>query len=136
MRTYTELISLPTFRERFEYLKLGGSIGEETFGAERYRNQVFYRSPEWQAVRRQVVMRDNGCDLACPDREIFGRVYIHHMNPITIEDIERRSKSILDLDNLISVTRTTHDQIHYGDGSLLFMELVERKPNDTCPWRK
>lgn len=137
MRTYSELITLPTFEERFEYLKLSGSVGEETFGFDRYFNQKLYSSPEWKRVRREVIIRDNGCDLGIPDREIFGKILVHHMNPMCLEDIEEHNPDIFNPEYLISTTKETHDAIHYGDNSILLSnELVERKPNDTCPWRQ
>lgn len=136
IRTYSELITIPTFEERYEYLRLGGRVGEETFGFDRYLNQYFYKSPEWLEVRDFVIIRDNGCDLAIPDREIHGRILVHHMNPITIEDILNRSKYLLDPEYLISTIKNTHDAIHYGDSSLLITAPIERRKNDTCPWRR
>lgn len=135
IRTYSELITLPTFEERYKYLRLGGKVGEETFGFDRYLNQTFYKSDEWLKVRDYVIIRDNGCDLGVPGREIAGRILVHHMNPITKEDILRRSDYLLNPEYLISTVKLTHDAIHYGDDSLLFMGLVERTRNDTCPWR-
>lgn len=135
IKTYSELITLPTFEERYEYLRLGGLVGEETFGFDRYLNQMFYKTPEWLEVRNFVIIRDNGCDLAIPDREIHGTILVHHMNPITKDDILRRSKFLLDPEYLISTVKNTHDAIHYGDGSLLITAPIERHKNDTCPWR-
>lgn len=136
MRTYSELIKLPTFEERFEYLKLDGRVGEDTFGFDRYLNQVLYHSPEWKDIRRKVLVRDEGCDLAIPDREIFGKVLVHHMNPISIKDIEEHNWDILDPEFLITTCKRTHDAIHYGDDSILTAdEVIVRQPNDTCPWR-
>lgn len=136
IRTYSELITLPTFEERYRYLRLEGVVGEETFGFDRYLNQKFYRSDEeWLAVRDYVILRDNGCDLGMPDREIKSRIIVHHMNPITKEDIIRRTKFLLDPEYLISTIKNTHDAIHYGDESLLIKGPVIRKPNDTCPWK-
>lgn len=136
IKTYSELIQLPTFEERFEYLKLSSIIGEYTFGSERYLNQVFYRSPEWKRARRKAIERDGGHDLAVEDREIPGRIEIHHITPITLDDIESGSDLILDLDNLICVSPNTHKAIHYGDVNLLARsEPVVRRPFDTCPWR-
>lgn len=136
MRTYSELITIPTFEERFRYLKLEGHVGEETFGFDRYLNQYFYNTPEWKKVRREVILRDNGNDLAFEDRPIGGTVYIHHMNPIRRDDIVHRSDSILDPENLVCVSRTTHNAIHYGDeGLLLQSKPTIRTPNDTCPWK-
>lgn len=136
MRTYSELITIPTFEERFKYLQLNGEVGQDTFGFDRYLNQVFYRSPEWKRVRDQVIIRDNGCDLAHPEHEIFGRITIHHMNPVSLRDIEERNEDILNPEYLISTTHATHNAIHYGDESLLPRDPVERRPNDTCPWKR
>lgn len=135
VRTYSELIKLQSFEERFEYLKLNGIVCEETFGFDRYINQIFYKSKEWQKVRNTVIIRDNGCDLGLQDREIRGRILIHHMNPISKEDILRRSDTILNPEYLICTTKNTHNAIHYGDISLLMSDPIERKPNDTCPWK-
>lgn len=135
IRTYSELIKIPTFKERFEYLRLDGTVGEETFGFDRYLNQIFYKSPEWKAARDFVIIRDQGCDLAMEGHEIFGRILVHHMNPIRIEDIVNRSKYLLDPEYLICTIKNTHDAIHYGDGSLLIAGPIERTKNDTCPWR-
>ena len=136
IKTYSELITLPTFEDRYEYLRLGGKVGEETFGFDRYLNQVFYKSDEWRAIRDYVIIRDNGCDLAMIDREIHGRILVHHMNPISAEDIARRSKYLLDPEYLICTTKITHDAIHYGDSSLLITAPIERSKNDMCPWRR
>ena len=136
MRTYSELIKLSTFEERFDYLKLDGKIGEDTFGFERYLNQVLYHLPEWKETRRKVLVRDEGCDLAIPDREIYGRAIVHHMNPITIEDVEEHNPDIFDPEFLITVSKLTHDAIHFGDPSILIeSEPIVRQPDDTCPWR-
>lgn len=136
MRTYSELIKLPTFEERFEYLKLDGKVGEDTFGFDRYFNQAMYHSPEWKEIRRMVLIRDEGCDLAIPDREIYGKIIVHHMNPIRLEDIEEHNLDIFDPEFLITTSKATHDAIHYGDTSLLIeSEPVTRTINDTCPWR-
>lgn len=135
IRTYSNLILLPSFEERFRYLQLDGRVGEETFGFDRYLNQVFYRSPEWKAIRREVIIRDNGCDLGAEGFDIHGRILIHHMNPITLEDIERRRDYILDPEYLICVSHNTHNAIHYGDESLLITAPIERTANDTCPWK-
>lgn len=135
MRTYSELMKLPTFQERYEYLKLGGIVGKETFGTQRYLNQKFYRSEAWKRLRNHIILRDNGCDLAIPDRELFQRVYIHHMNPITADDILEHSDYVMDPEFLICCSYDTHQAIHYGDEKLLYFDLVERKPFDTCPWR-
>ena len=136
MKTYTECISLPTFEERFEYLKLSGGVGMETFGSSRYLNQIFYGTPEWKKIRRDVIARDEGCDLAHRDRPINTKIYIHHINPITVDDILNRKESLFDLENLISVSFNTHNAIHYGDKSLLIPSSpTERKPFDQAPWR-
>lgn len=136
MRTYSELIKLSTFEERFDYLKLDGKIGEDTFGFERYLNQVLYHLPEWKEVRRKVLVRDEGCDLAIPDREIYGKAIVHHMNPITIEDVEEHNPDVFDPEFLITVSKLTHDAIHFGDPSILMeSKPTIRQPNDTCPWR-
>lgn len=135
IRTYSELITLPTFEERFQYLKLDGRVGEETFGFDRYLNQLFYSSPEWRSIRDSVIIRDYGCDLAIQDREIHGRILIHHMNPITVKDILQRSEYLLDPEYLICTVKRTHDAIHYGDESLLLTTPPDRKANDTCPWK-
>ena len=136
IKTYKELIRLETFEERFEYLKLSGRIGTDTFGFDRYLNQKFYRSPEWKRIRDKIIIRDNGCDLALPDRQIYGKIIIHHINPISIEDIEACSRFLLDTDLMVCVSHETHNAIHYGDSSLLPKDPIERKPNDTCLWRK
>lgn len=139
MKTYTELITLPTFEERFEYLKLSSGVGIETFGHDRYLNQLFYNTPEWKRIRREVIIRDTidcPCDLAHPDRPLLGAVYVHHINPISVEDVVNRSSNLFDLDNLVIVSFNTHQAIHYGDKNLLIpSKPVERKPFDQCPWR-
>ena len=136
MRTYSALSALKTFEERFEYLRLDGVVGKETFGFDRYFNQRFYRSVEWKTVRDTVIVRDNGCDLGAEDRPIPGRILIHHMNPITLDDISKRSAILLDPEYLVCVSHTTHNAIHYGDENLLTASPIERSKNDTCPWRK
>lgn len=136
IRTYSELIKLQTFEERFRYLQLNGRVGEETFGFDRYLNQKFYNDLEWLRIRDQVIIRDNGCDLAMPDREIKTRILVHHMNPIDKEDILRRSNFLLNPEYLICTIKATHDAIHYGDESKLIIMPPERRPNDTCPWRR
>ena len=135
IRTYSELIQIPKYLDRYEYLKLGGSVGEETFGFDRYINQKLYRSKEWKDIRHKVIVRDEACDMAHPDFPIYGNILIHHINPITVEDIERHSERVFDLDNLICVAMLTHNAIHYGDESMLPHDLIERSPNDTSPWR-
>lgn len=137
-KSYSSLITLPTFEERFRYLKLGGSIGEETFGFDRYLNQVFYSTLEWRNFRRDMIIRDMGCDLGIQDREIGGIIILHHINPISMSDIRQRNINILlNPENVICVSFNTHNAIHYGDESILTpSSLVERRPNDTCPWRR
>ena len=135
IRTYNELMLLPTFEERFEYLKLSGRVGEETFGFDRWINQKFYRSTEWKHIRDQVIIRDNGCDLGIEGREIYGKILIHHMNPISKKDILERTDLLLNPMYLISVTKQTHDAIHYSDDSILMKDPIVRSRNDTCPWR-
>lgn len=136
IKCYSELVLLPTFQARYQYLRLNGEVGKETFGFDRYMNQFFYRSPEWRRVRDFVISRDEGCDLGIPGREIFGRVIIHHMNPIRPEDIRNRSELLLNPEYLITTIHDTHLAIHYGDEHLLLQEPVERRPNDTCPWKR
>ena len=136
IRTYSELIKLPTFEERFQYLKLDGDVGVETFGFDRYLNQAFYSSDEWKSIRNQVIIRDNGCDLGIEGREIYKRIIIHHMNPITKEDLLYRTEYLLNPEYMICTMKNTHDAIHYGDESLLFSVPKERASNDTCPWRR
>lgn len=135
IKCYSELVLLPTFEERFQYLRLDGVVGQETFGFDRYMNQYFYRSKEWRRVRDIVIARDAGCDLGIPGREIFGRVLIHHMNPIRPDDIRGRSDILLDPEYLITTVHETHQAIHYGDESLLITAPIERMRNDTCPWK-
>lgn len=135
IRTYSELITLPTFKERYKYLRLGGTIGEDTFGFDRYLNQAFYKSREWLDIRDYVIVRDQGCDLGLEGYEIHSRILMHHMNPITKEDILQRSKFLLDPEYLITTVKRTHDAIHYGDDSILMDAPIERTINDTCPWK-
>lgn len=138
IRTYSELMEIPTFLDRYFYLKLGDRVGVETFGFDRYLNQQFYRSKEWRDVRNFVISRDLGCDLAIADREIPRgiKIYIHHMNPLKARDIIHATDYLLDPEFLITTTKLTHDAIHYGDESLLLVDTVtERTKNDTCPWR-
>jgi len=136
VRSYRELRRLQTFEERFEYLKLGGLVGQETFGFERYLNQVFYRSREWKKARNDAIIRDEGCDLGILDREIQGRIIVHHINPITIEDIELGRPCIFDLNNLICTSHNTSNAIHYGDASLLPRLPKERRKGDTLLWER
>lgn len=136
IRTYSELIKLPTFEERFEYLNLSGAVGQETFGFDRYLNQNFYRSTEWKRIRDQVIVRDNGCDLGIEDRMICGKILIHHMNPINDKDILNMTDILLNPEYLICVSHMTHNAIHYGDENLLIKNPIVRFKNDTCPWRQ
>ena len=136
MRTYSELSKLKTFKERFEYLKLDGLIGEETFGWDRYLNQVFYKSPEWRSTRDKIIVRDNGRDLGVEGYDIFGKIIIHHMNPMSLGDIANRNPDIFNPEYLICVSHETHNAIHYGDANQLSLGPIERTANDTCPWRK
>jgi hypothetical protein len=136
VRCYSELIQLPTFEERFRYLKLDGKVCDITFGFDRYFNQRFYNSKEWKTIRRDIVVRDNGCDLGCDDSPIYGKIFIHHMNPITIEDISKCSEFLMDPEYLVCVSFDTHNAIHYGCEDILdARKVTERKPNDTCPWK-
>ena len=135
MKTYNKCIKYKTFDERFEYLQLHGLVGEETFGYSRYLNQLLYRSPEWKRLRQQIILRDHGCDLAVEGYEVCGKILIHHINPISLQDIEERNPKVFDMNNLITVSFMTHQAIHYGSKDLLLLDPVERKPNDQCPWR-
>ena len=135
IKRYSELILLPTFEERYKYLQLNGVIGDETFGFDRYINQMFYRSQEWKQVRDYIIVRDNGCDLGVKGHEIRGKILIHHMNPIGIKDIQQVNKFLLDPEYLITTMLSTHNAIHYGDESLLVKDPIERSKNDTCPWK-
>ena len=135
IKTYSELITLPTFEERFAYLQLNGVVGQDTFGFDRYINQNFYQSDRWRSIRDQIIIRDNGCDLGVEGYDIYGTILIHHINPITLEDIKRESEFLLDPEYLITTTHNTHNAIHYGDTSLLPETPIKRSRNDTCPWR-
>lgn len=135
-KSYSELIRLPTYLERFRYLQINGAVGAETFGYDRYLNQILYRTGEWKRFRRDIILRDNGCDLACDDYEIFGRILVHHINPITVDDVLNRDPKIFDPNNVITTTLDTHNALHYGDERLLVMDPIVRTKNDTCPWRK
>lgn len=135
IRRYSELIKLSTFEERFKYLQLNGSVGKDTFGFDRYINQNFYMSQEWKKIRDIVIIRDYGCDLGIEDREIFGKIIIHHMNPICLDDIRNVSDYLTNPEYLICTTHQTHNAIHYGDENLLFRDPIERMKNDTCPWK-
>ena len=137
IRTYSKLVKLQTFKERYEYLKLGGLIGEETFGFDRYINQKFYKSQEWKNIRDSVIVRDNGFDLGVQDYPIKGKILIHHINPITSKDIASMSDFLLDPEYLITTSHTTHNAIHYGDDSFIILNtVVERSINDTIPWKR
>lgn len=135
IRTYSELKKLTSFKERFQYLKLNGSVGADTFGFDRYINQNFYRSRDWKKIRDLVIVRDNGCDLGVDGYEIHGRIYVHHMNPLLLKDIVDRTEFLLDPEYLICTTHDTHNAIHYGDEKILITEPIERTKNDTCPWK-
>ena len=136
IRTYSELMSLSTFIERYNYLKLEGIVGEISFGHDRYLNQRFYsKDPEWLSIRNKIIIRDDGCDLGIKDREITKMILIHHINPITKEDILFRTKKLFDPENLICTSKNTHDAIHYGDENILLKDYIPRTKNDTCPWR-
>lgn len=136
IKTYSEMILLPTFLERFRYLQIGGMVGAETFGFDRYLNQSLYRTAEWKRFRNEIIVRDNGCDLGCDDRTIYGKILVHHINPLTVEDIINRHSCVFDPDNVICVSLDTHNAIHYGDEELLMLGPIERTKNDTCPWRR
>lgn len=136
MRTYSELIQLPTFKERYEYLRLGGLVGQDTFGFDRYLNQKFYHSPEWKRIRRDVIIRDEGRDLALEGYELHGEIIVHHMNPILPNDLVDVSEILINPEFLVCVSKRTHDAIHFGDASLLPQLPNERTPNDMCPWKQ
>lgn len=134
IKSYSQMLVYDTFLERFNYLKLYGSVGESIFGFHRYVNQNFYSSRRWQSVRSRVIIRDDGCDLADPARQIHDRIYIHHINPVTLEQLENDDSALYDLNNLVSVSYDTHLAIHYGDQSLLIPDYIERRPGDTKLW--
>lgn len=134
IRRYQELKKLRSFEERFRYLNLRGVVGESTFGFDRWINQQFYRSREWKHIRDQVIVRDNGCDLGFPGHEIYGKIFVHHMNPMTVSDLTDGEESVIDPDVLITVSHKTHNAIHYGDENLLPKPIVERRPGDTKLW--
>lgn len=136
IKCYSELRALSTFEERYNYLRLRGKVGQETFGFDRIFNQMFYNSREWKSVRDEVIIRDNGCDLGIEGYEIHGRIIIHHMNPISLDDITKGSEFLMNPEYLITTIHSTHNAIHYGDESLLVRAPVERRRNDTCPWRR
>lgn len=135
IRTYSEMLTFPTLEERFRYLQLKGSVGKDTFGYDRYLNQILYHSEEWKSFRNGIIIRDNGCDLACEGYEIHKRILVHHIDPITVEDVLNRNPKVFDPENVVCVSHMTHNAIHYGDENLLITAPVERSPNDTCPWR-
>ena len=135
IKTYSELITIPTFEERYEYLRLDGIVGKATFGYDRYLNQILYTSREWRRFRDDIIIRDMGCDLAIPGFEIPVRAIVHHINPITVEDVVNRHPKVFDPENVITVSHNTHEAIHYGDETLLIIAPIERKANDTCPWK-
>lgn len=136
IRTYSELRSLNGFEDRLNYLKLNGEVGKDTFGFDRHINQMFYKSKEWKYVRNKVILRDNGCDLGIPDHEIYESVYIHHINPITVNDIDEVTEYLLNPEYLITCSFRTHNAIHYGTNeNTVSTKYVERRPNDTCLWK-
>lgn len=136
-KSYSELMSLPTFIDRFRYLQLDGAVGKNTFGYDRYLNQILYSSPEWREFRRDIIIRDNACDLGCDgfDLHVKSRINVHHINPITVEDVLNRHPKVFDPENVITTCHNTHMAIHYGDETKLHSGPVERIKNDTCPWR-
>ena len=136
IKTYSELSKLETYKERYQYLKLDGIVGEETFGFDRYLNQILYKSDEWKSCRNDIIIRDNGCDLGCEGFEVHGRILIHHINPITVDDIVNRNPKVFDPENLILTSHNTHQAIHYGNEDLLIRAPIERSKYDTCPWRQ
>lgn len=135
IKSYSKMLTFPTLEERFRYLELKGSVGKDTFGYDRYLNQILYHSGEWKSFRNDIIIRDNGCDLACEGHEIHKRILVHHINPITVEDVLNRSTKVFDPENVVCVSHMTHNAIHYGDENLLITAPVERSQNDTCPWR-
>lgn len=136
-KRYSELATMSTFEDRFKYAKLDGAVGQDTFGFDRYLNQQFYRSKEWKTLREQIIIRDNACDLGVPGHDISGKIYIHHLNPLSPEDITESTDKLFDPDNLVCVSAETHNAIHYGDESILEKnKIIERKPGDTCPWKR
>lgn len=135
LKTYNDMLKFTSFEDRFKYLRLNGQVGSDTFGYDRYLNQAFYHSPKWRSVRNKVIIRDCGCDLACEGYEIFDRIYIHHINPISLDDMRIDSSVMYDLNNLVCVSFDTHQAIHYSDITLLPEQYVPRFKNDTIPWR-
>lgn len=136
MKTYSELLKFVTFEDRFNYLMLNGGVAEETFGFDRWLNQNFYRSAEWRSIRDFVIIRDGGCDLAMDGYEIYDKIIVHHMNPIEQSDILHSSDILINPEYLVCVSHNTHNAIHYGDASLLMTAPIERRPGDTCPWKR
>lgn len=135
-KSYSELIQIPTYLERYRYLRIGGRVGKETFGYDRYLNQILYRTGEWKRFRRDIIVRDNGCDLACEGYTIYGNILVHHIDPITVDDVLRRDPKIFDPENVITTCLNTHNAIHYGDESLLVTDPIIRTKYDTCPWKR
>ena len=135
IKNYSKMLTFPTLEERFRYLQLKGSVGKDTFGYDRYLNQILYHSEEWKSFRNGIIIRDNGCDLACEGYEIYKRILVHHINPITVEDVLNRDPKVFDPENVVCVSHMTHNAIHYGDENLLITAPVERSQNDTCPWK-
>lgn len=135
-KSYSELMALPTYLERYLYLRIGGKVGQATFGYDRYLNQILYTSDEWRSFRNDIIIRDKGCDLACAGYELHSRIIVHHINPITVEDVLNRDPKVFDPENVICVSHNTHQAIHYGDETMLPQLPVERTRNDTCPWRR
>lgn len=135
MKSYSELITIETYLERYRYLRITSRVGETTFGYDRYLNQALYTSQEWREFRSQIIVRDNGFDLGFKDREIFGTIIVHHINPITVKDVLNRNPKVFDPENVITTAHRTHQAIHYGDESLLDLPIVERTMYDTCPWK-
>lgn len=136
IKTYSELCTIATFEERYDYLRLGGRVGEDTFGFERYLNQKFYQSTEWRHFRDSIIVRDFGCDLGLTGYEIHGPIYLHHLNPLTVSDLKNRADALMNPENVICTSFTTHQAIHYGDRNLLPQPLILRTRNDTCPWKQ
>lgn len=136
MKSYSELIKIKDYYDRFRYLQIGGKVGDETFGFDRYINQIFYSSTLWKQFRHKVIIRDNACDMAMDGYDIFDRLIVHHINPITKDDIVNRSQKLFDLENVVCVADMTHKAIHYGDEKLLFQPIIIRTKNDTIPWKK
>lgn len=135
-RCYSDLIKLDSLKDRYEYCRIGQGVADETFGYERFLNQVFYKSYEWREVKRKVIIRDNGCEFGLKDYPILGQLIVHHLNPLTVEDITQRTRHLLDPEYLITVSYNTHNAIHYGSADLLPQDYIPRTPNDTCLWKK